>query len=645
MSNIVELIYKLHNQISPQLVRISKDVQGMNSQFKSMHSNVSNIFSSMSKMAAGVGIGLGAFQLFNSLKAGVEKAHELAQAQAQLKNTMQNMGKYSEDAYGKIINGSSELSKKVLYSRAEIIRLQSQLGLLGNVGEKDMQRLIKVSADMATKFGMGLEESGGVLAKAVNNPEMMMRLGQRLKIDPAMVEHLQKLAKGGHEAQARLELLAIVEQKVGGAAEAAFNANPMAKFNKTMGSMMITLGEVAIKIQEALAPMLLKVGEYFKKFALWVKDNFEKIGSVIWSILLPVRAFFTGLSFIFQNFKKVAGGIALFIGSMAILKLMILQTTLATKGMTLAIFLQTEALRILKVAQAFLMSSPITAVIVAASLLVGAFVMLKKRTKEADDQISRLNSKAAEYASDERSRLDMIFDKLKQTNPKSKERNDLVNQLKEMYPDVLKNMDLEKANLAELATAYDTISIAIERKAKIQAIQDDISAQYKTIGSFERNAIEPIVDEAKKKAESEGNPLTKAQEDYIRKTAKDSFIKNGSYQSNFADPQSLEEYKAAVDEKNKLLKFANASNLVDNSNGTGGKGNAGYGNGATNPTSIEGLTGGGSKATNVTINLRNLIENNHIHTQNFKEGVEEGTNTLIESLLRVVNSANKIATQ
>ena len=118
------------------------------------------------------------FQIVGATEKGIEKAHELHAAEAQLKNTMQNMGTYSEGTYEKIISGSKKLASGINFSSSEVIGLQSQIRMMGNIGDSEMQRLTMASADMATKFGMDINEAGQTLAKAVNNPEMMQRLGQ-----------------------------------------------------------------------------------------------------------------------------------------------------------------------------------------------------------------------------------------------------------------------------------------------------------------------------------------------------------------------------------------------------------------------------------------------------------------------------------
>jgi len=254
---------------------------------------VSSAASGLGNILKAAGISFGAFQVLDMMKEGVEKVHSLHQAEAQLANTMQNMGVYSQEAYEKAIKGASDLAKSVLFSNSDIIGLQSQLRMVGNVGENEMNRLTMASADMATKFGLGLADAGNAIAKAVNNPEMMRRLAMQLKIDPHTVDTIQNIAKAGHEAQARLMLLDVVQQKVGGAAQAAFNADPLARFNKTMGSIKMTLGEVAISIQKTLAPVIEILAVLFQNSVKWITGTFggmlNSISAVISGLFDKIR--------------------------------------------------------------------------------------------------------------------------------------------------------------------------------------------------------------------------------------------------------------------------------------------------------------------------------------------------------------------
>jgi len=287
----------------------------------------------------------------DGISEGMEKAHTLHASEAGLKNTMQNNGTYTPELFEKVIKQSKDLASGIKFTSADVIGLQSQLRLVGNIGEKEMSRMTKASADMATKFGTGLTESGSAIAKAVNNPEMLRRLGMQLKINPAVQEHLQNLAKNGHEAQARLELLSIVESKVGGAAKAAFDADPLAKYNKVIGSMKMALGEMAVSAQSALAPSLISVAEGFKtvfnyglEFVKWLQDG--STGADLFLVAI------TALGGGFLAYQTIMGGIALVTGIV-----------------TAAQWLWNAALT----------ANPIGVVIVAIGALIGGLVMAYKK--------------------------------------------------------------------------------------------------------------------------------------------------------------------------------------------------------------------------------------------------------------------------
>ena len=271
MSNIIEYTMNLRDGMSGMMRKIGGETKTL----KSGLDQVSGAASGLGNILKTVGIGFSVFKIFSMMQEGVEKVHALHAAEAQLANTMQNMGTYSQEAYEKAIKGAGDMAKGILYGRSEIISLQSQLRMVGNIGENEMNRLTMASADMATKFGMGLNEAGNAIAKAVNNPEMMRRLAMQLKIDPDTADNIQKIAKAGKEAQARLMLMDIVEQKVGGSAIAAFNADPLARYNKTMGSIKMTLGELSITIQKSLAPILEILGTLMKKAVDRISESFS----------------------------------------------------------------------------------------------------------------------------------------------------------------------------------------------------------------------------------------------------------------------------------------------------------------------------------------------------------------------------------
>jgi len=281
----------------------SKNVENRLEGVKSAASGLGNIF----KM---VGAGFVAYKVFDTIKEGVKDVQALHEAEAQLKNTMQNMGVYSQDAYDKAIKGATDMSKGIRFTDIEVIALQSQLRMVGKIGESEMSKLTMASADMATKFGMGLTEAGNAIAKAVNNPEMMTRLAMQLKIDPGIVDKIQKIAKAGDETRARLMLIDVVQQKVGGSAKAAFDADPLARFNKAMEGVRMSLGEMAVGVLKVLAPVIDKVSAAFQDAVKWISDTFggffEEYGSKFLDFFNSISDVISG---VFDKIKQNSGSV------------------------------------------------------------------------------------------------------------------------------------------------------------------------------------------------------------------------------------------------------------------------------------------------------------------------------------------------
>jgi TP901 family phage tail tape measure protein len=106
------------------------------------------------------------------------------------------------------------------------------------------------------------------------------------------------------------------------------------------------------------------------------------------------------------------------------------------------------------------------------------------------------------------------------------------------------------------------------------------------------------------------------------------------------------------------LRLTAAKNKVDSGEGywrdaslsADSSGNAGTGPGSpdSDPSLKEGIdniTGGGSKQTNISINVNKLVESLTVSTTNLSEGVDEIEERVKEALLRVLNSANYAAGQ
>lgn len=273
---------------------LSKGVEEADEHVSQLHENLGRV----GNMLETLGIGFAIFEGAEFVKSSVEEFHNLNQATVQLQNTMENMGTYTKENFDKAVEGAKSLADGINFTQQQVISMQSQLALVGSIGPEQMNRVSVAAADIATKMGVSLEEAGNMLGKGINNPEMARRLGMALKIDPSIIAHVSFLAKHGKEAEARMLLLSTAESKVGGAAKAAFDADPMAQYTKGVEDLQLAIGEAGEDILTSLKPALLWVVGELKDFALavksgitWMKEHKDLIKAIGIGILVAAAAY------------------------------------------------------------------------------------------------------------------------------------------------------------------------------------------------------------------------------------------------------------------------------------------------------------------------------------------------------------------
>jgi TP901 family phage tail tape measure protein len=146
--------------------------------------------------------------------------------------------------------------------------------------------------------------------------------------------------------------------------------------------------------------------------------------------------------------------------------------------------------------------NPIGLVITGVLLLGTALYALKGRINSVNTEQkiqNELQKNAADYIAREKTEVDLLFDALNKTNPQSKERTAIIQELNTKYPELLKNMNLEKAGAEEIAAAYREVVEEINRVAMAEAVKDELIKKNKEVLE-----LEPLV-----KAEIERNKKIK----------------------------------------------------------------------------------------------------------------------------------------
>lgn len=129
--------------------------------------------------------------------------------------------------------------------------------------------------------------------------------------------------------------------------------------------------------------------------------------------------------------------------------------------------------------------NPIALLVAGVVAAVGALTLFRSKTDIAAAGLKELNTKIAS----EKAELTNVFNELRKTNPGTTERIRLVKQLKDAYPDLLANYDLEKASLKEITKAQNAANTALtnrivtEMKAKTASdfVEKNISTQMDKI--------------------------------------------------------------------------------------------------------------------------------------------------------------------
>lgn len=684
MSNIVEFVYKLKDNISPSLVKIASSaantavkleqtrskfdklgssINGVNTKINQLleKRNASTSISEIRKLNGEIkklerqaqklenlppqgfinrlryshdglsGLaktalkGYGIMQAWQGLKMFANLGMDMEQTRAKFSVLMGTVEKGN-----KMIADLNGMANKTPFQNADLIKNAETLLAFNMAGEKilpTMEMLGNVAMGDKTKLqGLTLAYAQMMSTGRLMGQDLLQMINQGfnplVELEKMTGKPLSQLKKAMEEGKISSQM--VEEAFKHATAEGGQFYQMMDKMSETgAGKFSTFLGKLQAKLTEyaeRLNPYIVKL----MNFGIAFVDNFEKI---IQPFVFMFKVVTNGIITVSRWMNNNKGVVIALTAVIAVYKFQMWAAALATKGWTVASMLQYKWLLLVETAQkllnATILKNPYMWAAAGIILLVGTLVTLRNRTREASNGLGEVNKKAAEYAADEKARLDLIFDKLRATNPKTAERNRLIKELKEMYPGLLDNMNLEKAGLDELGIAYQKIINVIDKKARARAHEDTMVDLYKERDKF-INENEDLITERMLLAAKVSSSIKRDPSDEFRLKALNVALK------------PLED----IDEKLGNIRKASAkevsSNIAENGNST-------INNTPSSLTTISDLTSGGSKATNIHINFRNLIENLSMYPQTVKEGVNEVTDELIEGMLRVVNSTNRIA--
>jgi gas vesicle protein len=261
-----------------------------------------------------------------------------------------------------------------------------------------------------------------------------------------------------------------------------------------------------------------------------------------------------------------------------------------------------------------------------------AFLLFRKRGNEATDAMKKMRDSYSSFHAEERKNLDILFEKLKKTNPKSEERKKLVKELIDLAPDLQKQTLEEITNTNNLAAAYDAASASIRKRALTKAYE-----------GATQNAYEKGIKGETLLRGSIGYDLSDEQmlaiaQQYINR------YNQGNLRGSQGVVEFSKENKKAIESL--ISSRKEASNYATLAVMSGGGGVPLTLNGDYRSSASDSITGGGRQVKNFYITIDSLIKENTNMFQSSNDNpdsAQDFMSKLSESLQRVVNDVNYAA--
>lgn len=228
------------------------------------------------------------------------------------------------------------------------------------------------------------------------------------------------------------------------------------------------MGNIEDKGLEMGNAMLPVIGRLLD-FANQLVANFDRL-------IVPIKVVANGIGAVTKFFIDNQAAQMGLIAALGIHRLCLIASAAAAKGFTLTMQMQhywtVLCDKATKLFTRTMLKNPVLAIASGVVLLVGALVTLRKRTDEANKGFRDMREVASGFAASEVANLDKIFMKIRQTQPASKQRIELVQQLKTEYPELNRQIEKELINTNNLTPAYEALIEVAQRRAKVRALEN-----------------------------------------------------------------------------------------------------------------------------------------------------------------------------
>lgn len=276
-----------------------------------LEGTINSIEKRLLHVGEGFAVSFGMWKGFEFAKESLQESEKLVQAQAMLKAGLESTGYAAGVTAEQLETSMKRISAGVNYSEGQITDLQSMLVTFPAITKQNFDDATQSIVDMSARMHQDLKESAVEVGKALQDPVKGMMALRRVGVNfnEAQTDMVKKMVATNHTAQAQTFILNELHKEFSGSAAAAFNADPMAQFNKAVEDIQYSLGGVIAQVLHDVTPALVELIDHIKDMADWVKKNWDLIESLVKALGIAYLTFKT-ISLAVASYTAYTEGLA-----------------------------------------------------------------------------------------------------------------------------------------------------------------------------------------------------------------------------------------------------------------------------------------------------------------------------------------------
>lgn len=287
MANIVDYIVNMKGNMQQQLTTADAGA-------KKLEGSLAGVKSIAGSITGALGASFAIFAGWSFVQSGITSFKQLEEITAKVNANLVSTRNAAGVGMNELTKYAGALASKTQYTRVEVMDMASQLLTFPGITKDTFEKSMGLVADIAKQTGNDLSATAIMYGKALNDPtdglQKMMRYGVMFsEQEKATITKLQ--AKGKLIEAQKFMMEAIARSGYAGVAEAMFNADPVAKFNKMVGSAKVFVGEFATNLLRTAMPALMAFANGIKATVQWMKEHEKTVRLVKTAVIIGTAAF------------------------------------------------------------------------------------------------------------------------------------------------------------------------------------------------------------------------------------------------------------------------------------------------------------------------------------------------------------------